>query len=838
MIFIRIVSILVLEVIIILKIKLIKAATLYEYNLGIRDTYASSDAMLCRSLFYDFIRKNGLRDYKNKSTRDIICLDFGFGTRSYEEDLRWAEKNKPELIDKIKSNCDKYEKLNKFELRKRIYENGITVNYPNESIHYRMLYRNPSKAKTGQVMMINEDLLDVAREWLTMGLWGKTDKIVELSAYAPLTTSTIVDKVKIPVEDVLILKDQESVFETIADVVGAGCKVTRERREVKNVIWDGMALIDESVCPDWINGMCLLRNHFFKACAFKTRIKDFLKDNNAEDMIVKDVFGAKHRLGDVKVITTESATKWLKFKDLIDYKEWKKRINRDGSMWGIVKTDHESKLGHVQQMSYQMINTLPCRYPDISDLTKESVEYVNLLKSDDEVFLDYLEKNKTIVNHYEMLKALYRHNPNISRTQWFTDERASIIRNFISRLRSGKIRVQGDNLTVCGNPYALLLYAIGEDWEYDPTLNYEDGAIQCYTKRFDDGEYLCAMRSPHNSSNNVAYFHNCHSEEMEKYFCFSNNIIAVNCINSDIQDRMNGEDFDSDFNFVSNNPVLVHCAKRCYEEYPTVVNEIPEDNKVYGRTMEDFAIMDDMAAKAQADIGESSNLAQLAVSYYWTELSKREPDDEIANQLYENFVVLAVLAQLAIDGIKRIFDVNVRDEINRIKSMPCMNMYDGFPQFMKYIREVKKVDDAISCPMNWLEISLNAIKKKQRESKIDIREFLNTADVSRRDKNQVSRIRRIVTEYYLFTRDFRNEKNPDYNVLVTETEEIINKIAGLKIGAATMSFLIKAAFAIDHGKNNRDYSFYIQNRRKLLALLYKGHPKAFLSNFLGISDNS
>lgn len=37
-------------------------------------------------------------------------------------------------------------------------------------------------------------------------------KIVEMSAYAPLTTSTIVGTLKIPVEDILILKDQDSFF--------------------------------------------------------------------------------------------------------------------------------------------------------------------------------------------------------------------------------------------------------------------------------------------------------------------------------------------------------------------------------------------------------------------------------------------------------------------------------------------------------------------------------------------------------------------------------------------------------------------------------------------------
>lgn len=97
--------------------------------------------------------------------------------------------------------------------------------------------------------------------------------------------------------------------------------------------------------------------------------------------------------------------------------------------------------------------------------------------------------------------------------------------------------VNGDNLTVCGNPYALLLYSVGEDFEKDPTLSQESNCIQCYTKRFDDNEYLAAFRNPHNSPNNICYLHNVHSKEIDKYFAFSQNIIAVNCIHTDIQDR-------------------------------------------------------------------------------------------------------------------------------------------------------------------------------------------------------------------------------------------------------------------------------------------------------------
>ncbi len=77
----------------------------------------------------------------------------------------------------------------------------------------------------GQAIFIKDTLYDLAHDWLTMGLGKKMQyhnaKIVELSAYAPLTTSTIIGTMHIPVRDILILNDQDSFFRTYANIVKA-----------------------------------------------------------------------------------------------------------------------------------------------------------------------------------------------------------------------------------------------------------------------------------------------------------------------------------------------------------------------------------------------------------------------------------------------------------------------------------------------------------------------------------------------------------------------------------------------------------------------------------------
>ena len=554
--------------------------------------------MLHHSLFTRWLRNNGMKtDKRDESTRDIICIDFQFGLRSYKEELAHIDKMRKnaegdeeklkrisEIQDGVESKKHLYKKISKDEIRKIFYENGVPITYNridkktgeiiSETVRYKMLYRNPSKAKQGNCMFIREELYDKAYEWITMGIGPRLPKhnakIVEISAYAPLSSSAIEGTVNIPVNDVLILNDQDSFFRTIADVVETEdyevtlrngekatkkkCVVNRREVDVKNTLWDGMALMDTSVMPEWCNGMALLRNHFFKACAFRSRIQNFFRDYCAEHNIdyetytICDMFGNNHLAKDIKIITTDNAIKWKKFIDLIGgtlpeaHKYWCERVRLDNNVWGIVKTDHVSKLGDVQQMSYQMLNTLPCSKEDIEKIAQTSIDYVNLLKSDNNEFEKFLRKNATAVNHYEMLADLYNWNHDFENSKMWKVDKSKILNQYVGRLRKGKITVSGDNLTVCGNPYALLLYTVGEDWEQDPTLRPDDGVIQVYTKRFADGEYLCGIRNPHNSSNNLGYFVNVVHPLMEKYFEFSGNIMAVNCIHTDVQARMNGED--------------------------------------------------------------------------------------------------------------------------------------------------------------------------------------------------------------------------------------------------------------------------------------------------------
>ena len=323
-----------------LRINNFAAGSIMEKNIGVRDRYDITEAMLINSLFKDYMVAHGLDVYKGESTRDIICITFKYGSRTYEEEIahlnkriksyekdkKLLEEQKQQKIDflnslksKAEDNKDKFVRYTKDQLRILYYTQGKITD--TEKIHYKMLFRSTGKAKTGSCMFIREELYDIARDYLYMGIQlpKKNAPIVEIGAYSSLVASSIVGKVKIDPKDILILKDVESSFLGSAisielDNKGHCQAVKKENYKLGNVLFDGQALIDHSLFPTWGNGYILLRQHMFKAAAFDCYLQQWFKDyyrDKYENAVIKDMWGNEHKVTDIKMVTTDNAIKWL-----------------------------------------------------------------------------------------------------------------------------------------------------------------------------------------------------------------------------------------------------------------------------------------------------------------------------------------------------------------------------------------------------------------------------------------------------------------------------------------------------------------------------------------------
>ena len=497
-----------------------------------------------------------------------------------------------------------------------------------------------------------------------------------------------------------------------------------------------------------------------------------------------------------------------------------------------MKTAHASKYGDLQRSSYQINNSLPCVDRVILErIAKVSIDYCNSLKLSHEAYIKHLKINaskKYSINN--VLIALDDWNENFRYTEYFKAKKNEIISRFKNeRLKLGKLLQYGDNLTICGNPIALLMKVTGQDFLSEPCFKQIDNGIQCYTTRFMDGERLAGFRSPHNSMNNIVHLVNTYSEEIQKYFPnLGNNVIVINGIGTDVQSRLNGQDLDTDSVYVTSQEDIVQLAEDAYLNYPTIINVIKlKGDSEYRKDMESYAKMDNTISSAQYAIGNASNIAQLALSHYYDGRCR-------SRELEDVFIICSVLAQVAIDGCKREFDIKVNSELQRLSVLPCMQPEDGKKYPVFYAERQRQKGYAIKdseirkfhCPM---EILSDIIE----ENVVDMRKyrelvphtcslgmvFRYQTDRSR-DSKQYKKIISIVQEYDREVDKLDREKW-DYSwKRMVLFDECITKLKNLTINKSTMSSLIAYAFA-----NNGDI------RDRLLTVLYDKDSKLFLSCF-------
>lgn len=328
---------------------------------------------------------------------------------------------------------------------------------------------------------------------------------------------------------------------------------------------------------------------------------------------------------------------------------------------------------------------------------------------------------------------------------------------------------------------------------------------------------------------------------------------------------------------VTNQKEIVECSKICYENYPTVVNALKESGISYQNTKTDYANMDNKFSGSQMGIGWSSNLAQLAMTYYWTEKAKENPDEDLMKELYDNFTILAVLAQLVIDSCKRSYEIDGEDEIKRISQLPCMSLtktieYDDdkfktikcdFPGFMRYTREIPHTKDGkelsyetvsknknklrrrinldLECPMNWLEEWLDKIQNISSTNTVPTKDFFIKMQGRPNDK-QMSAIMSLVKEYddCVKSSNVNLPKTDDEYVftIVEKANAILEKLQAINVrNILTINRLIEVALGLSSeiGVSHRRKYNPAKYTRKLLNLLYKTNKDRFLANFIGKS---
>ena len=379
----------------------------------------------------------------------------------------------------------------------------------------------------------------------------------------------------------------------------------------------------------------------------------------------------------------------------------------------------------------------------------------------------------------------------------------------------------------------MLLYAatgLEDSVDNDDTFFVEDGTIQCYTERFNSGEYLAFFRSPFNSKNNLTYLHNTYNQKFDKYFNFGKQVIAVNMNGTDFQDRNNGSDQDSDSGYTTNQTDIVEHARKCYIDYPTIVNNIPKEKNVYSNTMSDFARLDNNLSNSQLDIGESSNLAQIAQTYACN----------FNDEKYIDYVcILSVIAQIAIDSAKRRFDMDTTEEIRRIKKDMdiIQHKYPAFWSIIKKGFNKKNINSNLHCPMNYL-YNLSIPEFHSSETTLPMSHFF-LKPVINVNRKSCKKVEELISKYSmkLFEYNTSESNEEGYLLLRNDFNDMINDIQKVKISKnyiGLFAWLIDRAFMISpqvFRNNVKIKSTISKNKSILLKTLYQVNSAVLLKCF-------
>lgn len=214
------------------------------------------------------------------------------------------------------------------DIRSEIYRDGFIC----DGIKYIRFKRSSGSSRVGKCLFIDEKLYNKMHKWEMCGIKVKAGQSIDLAALEPyiaLTLSSIVGTLDIHPENILVIDDYKSVFRdrAIATRLVDGRLVSApEDVEISNSIWDGQSLMDRSIFlayqkkeqlhgkPDAKeHGMLLLRARFFKSCCFNCNIQKWFADNGINNISQLNGQTTASKIEDIKLITTPSSIKYLKF---------------------------------------------------------------------------------------------------------------------------------------------------------------------------------------------------------------------------------------------------------------------------------------------------------------------------------------------------------------------------------------------------------------------------------------------------------------------------------------------------------------------------------------------
>ena len=698
------------------------------------------------------------------------------------------------------------------EIRAALYRDGFTV----DGIHYVRYKRSAGSSRFGHCLFIAKPLYADMMAWSSCGLSADVDDQASWQAYISLTLSSIESILKLPKKAILIIPDQTSVFKTHAVCVrqteDGMLTAAEEETEVENVIWDGEALMDVSVFENSGYGdhsMMLLRNRFFKTCAFNTNLQRWFQANDIKQIRQLAGFTTARDVTDIKLVITESSLKYLKFlpKEMPLKEKFKLWLDaayegKDTSDFGVVKTDHyPSQMdGNMSYTSYQLLNTIPFSRGDTEIFLAMSLEYLEKMQKDSAHMRFHLNqvgmqddidaKSLTVENYRQrLIRDLTTRSPYFEYTSIYKDFRTEVTRIFKERLERGRVLVDGNYQTLFGNPVEFLFAVTHKDYKVDKPLALTGDNV--YSSYYQDGDTVLCVRSPHITMGNLYLAKNTQNLNIDIYFNLNPSILCVNAIGNNIQQQLNGCDYDSDSVLVVWDYMLRRMSAMIADAFPIPVCKInPMGKASYTNTPESLAQLDQKIAENK--IGEIINLSQFLNSLFWDEFHRLDcfnnrGEFHKLKPLYYEICILAVLSGMEIDKAKRLYDVDTNKVLRQLKQRKTEFIKahgDKLPAFYEFMTEGKvttKSDKNVKlntpmCHIYDIVESLNTRSEYTHLVKFRDLFALDPADGdsndSHRKKNVIDAVKKAGDEIRSIKIRAQNKKDKERRVLIAQANEV------------------------------------------------------------------
>lgn len=443
---------------------------------------------------------------------------------------------------------------------------GVTVN----GINYRRFVGTTGGLKNNTLLFCNSQYVDKLNELCEC----KRNKDIPLvpakyEAYKALTCSAS-QPICNP-NGILVVRD--CITKYFADVISLDDGVESDEplrkiiknKELENNVSDGFNLctieymrrVGESLGVDYIpSGVCL-RNAWLKGMLYPFPIIEFIEKYNNGNYLIEDIWGNIQDIRNCEIIVTESSLKlWSAYSSIDEYVN---ACEECGYGFSVTKISPHI-LEERRELNYQYLQSYDFTDEDIKELCAPTIQYLkDAMCGDYSSTIKFLGITDNVdINSWQ--RALFT-SEYMMGDPYVIDSVHRFIKKKINDAKIGKLFVDGNYQIASGDPFALMQSICG--LEVTGLLK----AGECYSKFWIDKNEneIALFRSPMTSHNNIRMCQVNNSDECQYWYQYMDTIMIINGWDSFCMAE-NGEDWDSDLNFSTNDSVL----KRRYKLLPAI----------------------------------------------------------------------------------------------------------------------------------------------------------------------------------------------------------------------------------------------------------------------------